>query len=529
MESELPKIVQEKIAYYRRIIQKLNEITEKSKNQSFKNSEEESKFLKKEISKNLEGINILKLMREIVSDLIIMTQNPFNYQSYENKNIAYNITNDHAENDQIEFMRLMENAWDNDINEKNSMLINIKIIEGIKQQFAVRLNKAIQYSLLENDKNKYYSKFQNFAPLEKSIFFIKINDFQAIQNISEEIPVDAQFVVLTGENGDGKTSILQAIGLGLYNPDELSDKDIGKENSRISIKYQEKDKFYTNYIFNNPKHPVKYAMRSSMKSLKQFTAYGAARLRVFDNKEKRNPLLNFDSEKAKLTNVFNSWLRDISANDEKFFEKIKSIILDILPNVSEIKKKDKTKPISDFLFIEKGIEVEFKHLSAGHKSIVLMIGDMIMRLSEAQPEIKNPSDFTGIVLIDEIEAHLHPKWQKEFPHILSTTFPKVQFIVTTHSAISLLGMPENTVFFRVQRSEEKGTYIERMDIDVKNLLPNAIYTSPLFDMESIRSTENNGIEELNVEDNFDEIIKKEENKKRLKELSKKFVFTPPKS
>jgi len=154
---------------------------------------------------------------------------------------------------------------------------------------------------------------------------------------------------------------------------------------------------------------------------------------------------------------------------------------------------------------------------------------MIMRLSIAQPEIKNPSDFTGIVLIDEIEAHLHPKWQKEFPHILSTTFPKVQFIVTTHSAISLLGMPENTVFFRVQRSEEKGTYIERMDIDVKNLLPNAIYTSPLFDMESIRSTENKGIAELNVEDDFNEIIKREESKKRIKELSKKFVFTPPKS
>lgn len=48
-------------------------------------------------------------------------------------------------------------------------------------------------------------------------------------------------------------------------------------------------------------------------------------------------------------------------------------------------------------------------------------------------------------------------------------------------------------------------------------------------MESIRSTENKGIEELNVEDDFEEIIKKEENKKRLKELSKKFVFTPPKS
>jgi predicted ATP-binding protein involved in virulence len=287
--------------------------------------------------------------------------------------------------------------------------------------------------------------------------------------------------------------------------------------------------FLPKCYFNSAFSLIEYTLRSHIKELKNFAAYGTSRLQVSDKTKIQNPLLNLDPERAKLTNIFDSWLRDVSVNDIALFEKIKSIILDILSNVSEIKKKDETKIISDFLFIEKGIEVDFKHLSAGHKSIVLMIGDMIMRLSEAQPEIKNPSDFTGIVLIDEIEAHLHPKWQKEFPHILSTTFPKVQFIVTTHSAISLLGMPENTVFFRVQRNEEKGTYIERMDIDIKNLLPNAIYTSPLFDMESIRSTENKGIAELNVEDDFEEIIKKEENKKRMKELREKFVFNPPKS
>jgi predicted ATP-binding protein involved in virulence len=528
MESELPKVVQEKIGYYRDILSKLNHIIAKSKKQSFKNLEEESKFLKEEISKNIKGGNILKLMREVVLNLGMMTNNPYNYQSYEDKSMAYNLINDYAETKEIEFMKLLEEEWD--VNNKNNLPINRLILEKITDQFLVKLNTAIGFSLKENELNKRHVEFNNSIPLENSLFFIKINNFQAIQNVSEKIPIDAQFIVFTGENGDGKTSILQAIGLGLCSSDDLSDEDRGSVETHITLKYQEQDKFYTNDIFNNPEHPTKYIMRHHMKPLEEFAAYGTSRLRVLDIiKDKQNPLLNFDTETAKLTNVFKSWLRDVSVNDENFFEKIKSIILKILPNVSEIKKKDETKVISDFLFIEKGIEVEFKHLSAGHKSIVLMIGDMIMRLSEAQPEIKNPSDFTGIVLIDEIEAHLHPKWQKEFPHILSTTFPKVQFIVTTHSAISLLGMPENTVFFRVQRSEEKGTYIERIDIDVKNLLPNAIYTSPLFDMESIRSTENKGIKELNVEDDFDEIIKREESKKRIKELSKKFVFTPPKS
>ena len=524
MESELPKIVQEKISYYREILSKLNSIIKECSRINFRSTKEESQFLKKKIIENFEDINLLKTIREMKFKLLVLTRNPYNYQPYEKINYSYNIINDNIDKKEVKVFEIIEKLWSND----GKMPIDLQVVKMLATGFVSVLNEATELALSENKANKYYSTF-NSLHLLKSIFLIQISNFQAIQKILTPIPIDAQFIAFTGENGDGKTSILQAIGLGLYNSDDMSDEDRGNENSYISMRYQEKNKPYTNDILNNPRKPTEYATRHHMKELKSFAAYGTSRLRVSDKKEMQNPLLNLDPERAKLTNIFDSWLRDVSVNDKELFEKVKSIILKILPNVSEIKKKDETKIISDFLFIEKGIEVEFKHLSAGHKSIVLMIGDMIMRLSEAQPKEKNPSDFTGIVLIDEIEAHLHPKWQKEFPHILSTTFPKVQFIVTTHSAISLLGMPENTVFFRVQRSEEKGTYIERMDIDVKNLLPNAIYTSPLFDMESIRSTENKGIEELNVEDNFDEIIKKEENKKRLKELSKKFVFTPPKS
>lgn len=525
MESELPKILEEKLNYYRLIIEKCEKILEETKNLSFENRDEEFAFIHKELNKSQFNYELLLyISSEILASIELIAKNPYN-NFYEKDRLYF-----------IKWFHEINRRRGHDIDEK-IMKINKDKTSAISPRFLrIITNDAKKYldeiaTLCEtwNVENRGFRIFDNSNLLEISLKHGQINNFQAIREIIFFVPRDAQFIAFTGENGDGKTSILQAIGLGLYNSDDLSDEDRGNENTHISIQHQQEDKFYTNEIYNNLEYPTLYAMRHHMKELKSFAAYGTSRLRVSDKKEMQNPLLNLDPERAKLTNIFDSWLRDVSVNDPELFEKIKSIILKILPNVSEIKKKDEKKIISDFLFIEKGIEVEFKHLSAGHKSIVLMIGDMIMRLSEAQPEIKNPSDFTGIVLIDEIEAHLHPKWQKEFPHILSTTFPKVQFIVTTHSAISLLGMPENTVFFRVQRSEEKGTYIERIDIDVKNLLPNAIYTSPLFDMESIRSTENKGIEELHVEDDFDEIIKKKENQKRLKELSKKFVFTPPKS
>jgi hypothetical protein len=267
MESELPKVVQEKISYYREILSKLNDIIQNSRNQSFKSLEEESAFLKEEIAKNVEGVNILKLMREVVLNLGMRTSNPYNYQSYEDKSIAYNLTNDYAETKEIQFMKLLEEEWD--VNNENNLPIYVLIFEKITEQFVMKLNTAISFSLKENELNKQYVEFNNSISLKNSLFFIKINNFQAIQNISEKIPIDAQFITFTGENGDGKTSILQAIGLGLYNSDSLSDEDRGNESSRVSIKYKDEDKFYTNNIFNNPNKPIEYQTKRTIKLIKK--------------------------------------------------------------------------------------------------------------------------------------------------------------------------------------------------------------------------------------------------------------------
>ena len=73
-------------------------------------------------------------------------------------------------------------------------------------------------------------------------------------------------------------------------------------------------------------------------------------------------------------------------------------------------------------------------------------------------EVEKVSNLEGIVLIDELETHLHPKWQKEFPRLLSELFPKIQFIVTTHSPLVFLGMPpDKTVVYNVGRDENNQT------------------------------------------------------------------------
>jgi predicted ATP-binding protein involved in virulence len=258
--------------------------------------------------------------------------------------------------------------------------------------------------------------------------------------------------------------------------------------------------------------------------VRPFAAYGASRLNVSKVGEPEDAIKNFYAEQPELIDITTTLLRDLAANDKTQFDAICQILVELLPNVTEIRKKDPNKVVSDLIFQEKGKTVEFKHLSAGHKSILLMIGDMIIRLAAAQPHITDPRDYAGIVLIDEIEAHLHPKWQKEFPHLLSKFFPKVQFIVTTHSAITLLGMPKNTLIFAVKRDETKGTMVERVDIDLENLLPNHILTSPVFGLDSLFSVTNENGANVRTENTFQEKIENDNEIDELKKRAKTFVF-----
>ena len=147
-----------------------------------------------------------------------------------------------------------------------------------------------------------------------------------------------------------------------------------------------------------------------------------------------------------------------------------------------------------------------------------MIGDMLIRFYAGQPEVLEPQDFNGIVLIDELDLHLHPKWQRQLPKLLSTVFPKVQFIASTHSVIPFLGAPENSVFLKVSRSQVQGITINRINIDISNLLPNTLLTSPLFDLEGkdIKQDNNRRLTDVRTEETYDEIKLNDEIRASLK-------------
>ena len=95
-----------------------------------------------------------------------------------------------------------------------------------------------------------------------------------------------------------------------------------------------------------------------------------------------------------------------------------------------------------------GEALSVDQLSDGEKCMIALVGDLARRLVIANPEQEDPLLGNGIVLVDEIELHLHPEWQKSVLPRLLQTFPNVQFVVTTHSPLVLAQL--NSLLYRTQ-------------------------------------------------------------------------------
>lgn len=88
------------------------------------------------------------------------------------------------------------------------------------------------------------------------------------------------------------------------------------------------------------------------------------------------------------------------------------------------------------MLVEKGQQtLDILQLSQGEKSLMALVGDIARRLAMLNPSLEDPLLGNGVVLIDEIDMHLHPRWQRSVIQRLVNTFPNCQFILTTHSPL----------------------------------------------------------------------------------------------
>ena len=130
-------------------------------------------------------------------------------------------------------------------------------------------------------------------------------------------------------------------------------------------------------------------------------------------------------------------------------------------------------------------ELRLEQFSDGYKIIIAMVADIASRMAEANPDMDDPLATPGIVLIDEVDLHLHPRWQKQILRQLAKTFKNIQFVITTHSPIVLLGALDIIQIVRLD-----GQHIEsHIQHDYSSYDVNQLLLSQLFGLDDIYTTE----------------------------------------
>ena len=367
------------------------------------------------------------------------------------------------------------------------------------------------------------------------------------------------WVLFVGDNGQGKTTVLRSLALGLCDEagvDALRADLYGEflrrgesegcievclKDEAVDEKYTVKTRIKSDGIEESVSQKVFLGDRVGKKNgkvAKDFkrdnifaVSYGAGRPVTGKNSYDEYALV--DSLYTLFNYEHSLWNPEIAASRVKInTEGEWGKLQDTLKRVLMLEDDDEISLESTGLHIKtrRGKD-SFHTLSDGYKSLTSVILDLlcwnlIYKLGDFHIE-----NLTGIFILDEIEQHLHPKWQKEIVKILSTQFPDVQFICSTHTPICALGLSDlecESRLFKVAHVNNHSD-IEGFDLkkQFKGYRADQILTSDVFGLESARSVSMQGkLEE------YRKIYLKEENKRdcgekrRLREIEKELKYLP---
>ena len=356
---------------------------------------------------------------------------------------------------------------------------------------------------------------------------IALENFRGKQDLKLEL--GSRLTLLMGENGSGKTTVLDAIAIALgavltYLPDEnvkgikLRDSDIHQQDER-KFPYTLIGAKCTNdgptwdlmrkrdaTLFTKKEIPKQ---REGLRGLHQYldnkiieplntgetfdlpviAYYGVSRA-LLDVPERRRNFQRDFGRFAALTDSLNAvsrfrpafiWIYNkedeecrLQQKEQNFYAKlpqleaVRQCIYRLLPGTSNLRSE--VSPWLRFLITDDGQDVELTQLSDGYKTMLGLAIDLGSRMASANPHLPDPLAAESIVLIDEVDLHLHPTWQQRVISDLLRTFPKTQFILTSHSPILVESVNNVLKRHAIDHLLAKAPP-EAVPEDIKNLYP----------------------------------------------------------
>ena len=342
------------------------------------------------------------------------------------------------------------------------------------------------------------------APLKE----IRIRNVKAITDLTIAIPQETVTIstgsfqfrqtrenavnwkMLLGENACGKSSVLQAVALALYGPDieknppvpveVMRRRNIGNEHSFVQLSFRG---YEGSVKLRLNKNGFKYEQPPEYRIFVR--AYGATRLFDHGGAHSHSKAL---SDRCRVDNVFDprapivdveTWLLDLNEGD---FAVAARAIRSLIAGVGE-------KPVGVVAVVELHRDPQKKvvilgedrltELSDGYRALLALICDIMAGLGTG---LSGMESATGIVLLDEIGAHLHPRLRMQVVSRLRYIFPRIQFLVSTHEPLCLRGLFANEVD-RIHRIESV-VYQETIERSPSGFRVDQLLTSDFFGLET---------------------------------------------
>jgi predicted ATP-binding protein involved in virulence len=159
---------------------------------------------------------------------------------------------------------------------------------------------------------------------------------------------------------------------------------------------------------------------------------------------------------------------DRDQKNQRTINTINRAVSEFLPGFSDVHVE--LEPLR-LLVSKQGQTLDLTQMSDGERSLLAMMIDLCRRLVLANPELDDPLQGAGVVLIDEIELHLHPQWQREIVEKLRRTFPRIQFVLTTHSPFLIQSLREGEL---IRLDREDGDFAEYSDRSIEDISENVM-------------------------------------------------------
>ena len=187
------------------------------------------------------------------------------------------------------------------------------------------------------------------------------------------------------------------------------------------------------------------------------------------------------------------WLPDYGRRNPGRHNQVIRLLNELLPDNCQIQAKPtETNAGTEHLFEMNGTALPFRALSDGFRAFVGWVGDMLFHICMGAQRGGKLREVSGVALVDEIDLHLHPEWQRVVLPNLAKALPAMQFIVTTHSPLVVASLASANLFVLATETDSKGasaSAVRRLPDPVTGRSAEQLLLSPYFGLSSTRSVQ----------------------------------------